>query len=236
MAALSHPGLAMIHGLEVWHSTPALIVEYCPGGTLEARLRRGRLSLAEACTLGDRLLDALAYMHAHHVTHRDVKPSNIGFAADDRIKLLDFGLSATGGPTSGASHTRTIGDETSGIAGTPRYMPPESFAGSGSAVHRDLWAAALVVHEAIGGTHPFGPPGPDADLPPALVSFFERALAHRPEDRFQTAGEQRDALGGVRRTHGEKAGGPGLEGMLPGDGGGLSDGDRQTGRRRSVDG
>jgi hypothetical protein len=236
MASLSHAGLAMIHGLEVWQSTPALIVEYCPGGTLDARLRRGRLSLAEACELGDRLLDALSYMHAHHITHRDVKPSNIGLAADGRVKLLDFGLSAAGTATSSASHASAIGDKTSGIAGTPLYMPPESFAGQGSAVHRDLWAAALVLYEALAGRHPFGPAGPAANLPPALVSFFERSLAQRPEDRFQTADEQRDALRDatrkpriVGRTHAETAGGSSLEGMLPGDGGGLSDGDRQTG-------
>src|SRR4029453_5469271 len=93
MAALNHPALATLYGVELWRGTPVLVVEYMTGGTLAARLATGPMSLAEIVALGVCIADALIYMHARGVLHRDVKPGNIGMTADGTVKLLDFGLS-----------------------------------------------------------------------------------------------------------------------------------------------
>lgn len=210
MAALSHPALASIHGVEVWRDTPALVVEYCPGGSLAARLQRGRLDAHDAFELGRTLLHALRYMHERGVAHRDIKPGNIGFTAEGRPKLLDFGISTVADASAAESELHE-GGETGSLMGTASYLPPESFLGRGSDVDRDLWGVALVMFEAIAGEHPYagssiaaiqralrlGPPDlrrwlPDAD--PAAVAFFLRALAADPVRRYRSASGQLAAL------------------------------------------
>jgi serine/threonine-protein kinase len=210
MAALSHPALASIYGVEVWRDTPALVVEYCPGGSLAARLERGRLDAPAAFELGRTLLQGLRYMHARGVAHRDIKPGNIGFTAEDEPKLLDFGIS-TAADGSAAQSGVPDGEETGSLVGTASYLPPESFLGRGTAVDRDLWGIAVVMFEAIAGEHPYaahgaaaiqralrlGPPDlrrwvPAAD--PAAVAFFQRALAVDPDGRYRSASEQLAAL------------------------------------------
>jgi hypothetical protein len=168
MAALNHAALATIYGLEFWRGTPVLVVEYFAGGTLADRVARGPLSREETIALGIRLADALGYMHERGLLHRDVKPSNIAFTADGAGKLLDFGLS----------------DAEAQTAGTPGYLPPEAFDGAPPDVALDLWGLAVVLLQARGG---------DAAYP---ADFFRRALAARASDRFQSAGEMRDALSG----------------------------------------
>ena len=166
MAALNHPSLATIYGLDVWRRTPVLVVEHLAGGTLAARLAHGPLAAADVVALGIRLLDALAYMHDRGLLHRDVKPANIGFTADGAAKLLDFGLSAAVGPP----------------AGTPGYLPPEALAGAAPDTAVDLWGAATVLAQAAGR---------DGG---GLAPFFARALAPAPADRFASAAGMRDAL------------------------------------------
>ena len=105
MAAVTHPAIAQIHGLETWRDHPLLVVEYLPGGTLAAHLDRGPLPRGEAVAVALTLSEALTALHDAGYVHGDVKPSNIGFASDGTAKLLDFGLSrltnAPGQPAGG---------------------------------------------------------------------------------------------------------------------------------------
>lgn len=92
MAAVSHPNLAYILAAETWRSTPFLVFEYLPGGTLSDRLDGGALHLRTALRLGQTLADALQRLHGAGILHRDIKPSNVGFTPEGTPKLLDFGL------------------------------------------------------------------------------------------------------------------------------------------------
>jgi serine/threonine-protein kinase len=125
-------------------------------------------------------------MHANGVLHRDLKPSNIGLASSGAPKLLDFGLAALTGRS-----------EEYPFAGTPAYLPPEAYEGAVADASFDVWALAIVLAEAIIGHHPYttgkSRPG-DVALGSDLVTFFNRALAISPDDRFQTATDVRAAL------------------------------------------
>jgi serine/threonine protein kinase len=94
MASVLHPNLACIYGVERWRGTPLLVGEYLEGGSLADRLARGPIEVAEALDIGIVIADVLDRVHGSGLLHRDVKPSNIGFAGDGQPKLLDFGLAA----------------------------------------------------------------------------------------------------------------------------------------------
>ena len=166
MAALNHPALATLYGVELWRGSPVLVVEYMAGGTLASRVTQGPMPLEEIVRLGITIADALAYMHGHGVLHRDVKPGNIGMTGDGAVKLLDFGLT-------GDEHTP---------AGTPAYLPREALEGADPDEAIDLWALALVLRDAGGTRYP------------ALDAFFHRALAPARADRYASAAAMRAAL------------------------------------------
>jgi serine/threonine-protein kinase len=194
MAAVEHPNLALIYGLEVWRRTPVLVVEYLPGGTLADRLRSGAQPLAAALEVGAQLCDAVAALHAHGVLHRDIKPSNVGFTRANVVKLLDFGVARF--RDSSVLPPMAAGDEAqaatnTAVAGTPMYLPPEALAGAPPDRYVYLWAIATVVLEIILGRHPYASNGvldvrrisgqvvPSralARLPDDVRAFFLRAL------------------------------------------------------------
>lgn len=164
MASVVHPNLALIYGAESFKGTPLLVVEYLEGGTLKDRLARGPLSDREAIELGIVLAGVLERLHAGGILHRDMKPSNIGFAGDGTPKLLDFGLARLVNDSEGglrgledASTSPTASADVlskSRFAGTPLYMPPEAFTEDRPTPLVDLWGLALVVYEALAGAHP----------------------------------------------------------------------------------
>jgi hypothetical protein len=217
MAAVTHPAVAVIYGVESWQGLPFLVVEHLAGGTLARRL--GSPWLAEdALRLGVELADALDAIHRRGLLHRDVKPSNIGFDGEAHPKLLDFGLARLvrlqGEPEGGrqpvveetwlhrgdASYTRSRG-----LAGTPLYLPPEAIAGEAPGPLQDLWGLSLVLFELIAGVHPFRARGVEETLervrrgrledlrhwapgcPGAVADLFGRALHLDPGKRPASA-------------------------------------------------
>lgn len=172
MAAVAHPNLATIYGIERWRNAPILVLEFLERGTLASRLR-SPLPIDDVLRLGILLAPALDQLHKAQVLHRDIKPTNIGFTRDDAPKLLDFGLAsflaeeATAGVTgsadaatdaSDASRTQAIWLGSLHLAGTPLYLPPEALDGAPPSASFDLWALSLVLFEAIAGRHPFAAP------------------------------------------------------------------------------
>src|SRR3954469_6880094 len=92
LAALNHPYIAHIYGLEDDDGLHALIMEVVEGPTLADRLATGPLPLGEALSVARQIAEALASAHGQAVVHRDLKPSNIKLRSDGTVKILDFGL------------------------------------------------------------------------------------------------------------------------------------------------
>ncbi len=143
MAAMAHPAIAQIHGVETWRGRPLLVVEYLAGGTLAARLDQGPVPGAQAVGVAIAVAEALSALHDAGYVHGDVKPSNVGFAADGAVKLLDFGL------------TRFADDGDGPTGGTLPYLSPEVLRGARAGAADDVWALCVVLHEMLTGTRPF---------------------------------------------------------------------------------
>lgn len=216
MAAVDHPHLATLFGLESFRGTPILVVELLAGGSLERRLGEP-WPAARALELIADVASALAALHERGYLHRDVKPSNIAFTARGEAKLLDFGLSlwladavpdGANGLADGPEpvlEARETGSDL--VVGTPLYLSPECLRGEAPTPQRDLWALGLVLWELLAGDHPWrGLPQREAlrrlaraELPPLtsalpdasgpLAGFLARALAPRREARFRDAQE-----------------------------------------------
>src|SRR4051794_31252485 len=92
LAALNHPAIALIHGLEDSNGVPALVMEFVDGETLADRLARGPLTIGDALPIALQIADAVASAHERGIIHRDLKPANIKLRADGSVKVLDFGI------------------------------------------------------------------------------------------------------------------------------------------------
>jgi Tol biopolymer transport system component len=161
LAALSHPNIAAIYGLEEAEGQHALVLELVEGATLADRIReRGRLPAAEAMAIARQVAEALDTAHERGIVHRDLKPANIKLTPAGLVKVLDFGLAkaTTGsGAPAAESGVATLADTREGlILGTAAYMSPEQARGQAVDKRTDIWAFGCVLYEMITGQVAFG--------------------------------------------------------------------------------
>jgi non-specific serine/threonine protein kinase len=191
---LNHPNIVHFSEFFELDGTYYLVMEYVAGGSLHDRLQRGKLSIERVLEVGLDLADALARAHRLGIIHRDVKPHNILLAADGTPCLSDFGL---------AYFTQHRPPSSPGDpAGTPFYMPPESFQGQQADERTDIWSLGVVLFEMLTGELPFtaetteelipkimAQPVPDLrslrpELPVELGDLVDLMLVKRHQDRI----------------------------------------------------
>jgi serine/threonine-protein kinase len=161
LAALNHPHIGAIYGLEEVDGCPALVLELIEGETLAEHIARGPLPLAETLAIARQIADALDAAHKKGIIHRDLKPANVKVTPDQVVKVLDFGLAkAVAGDRSASdltqSPTLTLGGTHDGmILGTAAYMSPEQARGKPVDKRTDIWAFGCVLYEMLTGHGPF---------------------------------------------------------------------------------
>ncbi len=171
LAALNHPNIAAIHGLEDSEAagasplSRAIVLELVEGPTLADRLAQGPIPLEEVLAIARQIAEAMEFAHEHGIIHRDLKPANIKLRADGTVKVLDFGLAkalsapgAASGPGPDVSQSPTLSDQATAagvILGTAAYMAPEQARGRLVDRRADVWAFGVVLFEMLAGSRPF---------------------------------------------------------------------------------
>ena len=216
LAALNHPNIGAIHGVEESDAVLALVLELIEGPTLADRITRGPIPPAEALPLAHQIASALESAHDQGIIHRDLKPSNIKLRPDGTVKVLDFGLAKALDPARGgtALDEDTITMPMDRVIGTAAYMSPEQARGQAVDKRADIWAFGCVVYEMVTGQRAFGradtsdtmtaviglepdwaklPPG----LPPVLQACLRACLRKDPKQRLHDIGDVRLTLEGA---------------------------------------
>ena len=160
LAAVSHPNIASVYGVEDADGQRLLVMEYVPGETLADRLAGGSMTVREAIDICRQVAAAIEAAHEGGIIHRDLKPGNIRLTPDGTVKVLDFGL-AKGSIASNAdlaqSPTLTYSPTVAGvILGTAGYMSPEQARGKVVDRRADVWAFGCVLYECLTRQRAFG--------------------------------------------------------------------------------
>lgn len=200
VAALSHPHIVNIYDVGEEDGTYYMVMEYVDGKNLKEYIReKGRLSTHEAIRITRQIAEALEQAHSAGVVHRDIKPQNILFSREGKVKVTDFGIAIAGDGV-----TVTVGDE---IIGTVQYISPEQARGGIAGKQSDLYSLGIVLYEMVTGKVPFSGESPVAvamkhiqeqivpprlivdSIPESLEQIILKAVEKDAADRYTNAGE-----------------------------------------------
>jgi serine/threonine-protein kinase len=188
LAALNHPHIAQIHGLEEANGTQFLALELVDGESLDKRIARGPIPIDGALAIAKQIAEALEAAHDKGIVHRDLKPANIALTTDGNVKVLDFGLAKAAESTNAsldvtASPTITSPAMMTGVGvilGTAAYMAPEQAKGRPADKRSDIWAFGCVLYEMLTGKRAFD--GEDVSDMLAAVLRGDPSWAALPAD------------------------------------------------------
>ena len=218
---LTHPNIVAVYDYGEDGAIAYIVMEYAPGTELKKMLDKGeRLPPAESARIMEGLLAGLQYSHERGVVHRDVKPGNIILTPEGVVKIADFGIARIE-----SSSMTQVGT----VMGTPAYMSPEQFMGQTVDARTDIYSSGVMLYQLLTGERPYEggmtaimhkalntePPRPSelsVTAPPALDAVVAKAMAKRPENRFESAAAFaqaiREAMSGASasRDHGIRPG------------------------------
>ena len=211
VSALSHPHIATIHDYGESDGQPYIVMELVKGETLGELMHNERLTIPRALEIIEQVAMALAEAHRNGIVHRDIKPTNVAIDHRGEVKVLDFGLAKQINPeeldVTDPDRQTLLNTETQEgmVVGTPMYLSPEQALGVEIDARSDLFSLGTLLYECIAGKPPFDgvtrieictkvirddPPPPSRFNPnvnAALDQITLKALAKKPEDRYQTA-------------------------------------------------
>lgn len=213
-ALIEHPAICEVYEVGEHDGTPYIAMRLVEGQTLEERTESGilpdRTAITEILREVEQIALALHAAHLKGLVHRDLKPANIMVTPERETVLLDFGLARRFD-----SDSEALTDE-AGRVGTPAYMSPEALAGGSLDPRTDIYSLGATLFECLSGTRPYhgataqammheiiSAPVPDpriqnSAVSPALALVVRTALAKRPRNRYQNAGELAADLAAAR--------------------------------------
>jgi dipeptidyl aminopeptidase/acylaminoacyl peptidase/predicted Ser/Thr protein kinase len=216
LASVSHANIATVYGLEETVGTKFLVMERIEGETLARCLSRGALPVEEAIEIARDIAAGVEAAHAAGVVHRDLKPGNVMFKADGRVKVLDFGLAREVKAAPAVDHSWASEDAEpslsrgltaeGSIVGTPGYMSPEQIRGRPVDRRTDVFSLGCILYECLAGRVAFpGATGADviagilerdpdgsllpANTPASVRRLLTRCLAKDPDHRMRDMGD-----------------------------------------------
>jgi hypothetical protein len=199
---LNHPNIVTIFDVGEEAGTAYIAMELLEGPSLQQVLReRKPIPFHSVADVVAQVADALHHAHQFSIVHRDVKPANVVVSRSGRAKLTDFGVAYV--PASDVTQSGSA-------LGSPRYMSPEQVLGQAIDARADVFSLGVVLYELLARTTPFERPGDtsvfalmqriagephpplrqvDPEIPSGFDRILDRALAKRPQDRYQSAAE-----------------------------------------------
>jgi serine/threonine-protein kinase len=193
---LNHPGIVAVYEYGEDDGTAFIAMEYVEGRELKDVFDKSeRYPLGEVVRIMSQLLEAIGHAHANGIVHRDIKPANVFLMKDGRIKVGDFGIARME-----SSNLTQAGS----VLGTPAYMSPEQFMGQTVDGRSDLFSAGVILYQFLTGEKPFtgqlttimhkvlkedpiAPSELNVQVPHGFDNLVRKALAKRPDERFQNA-------------------------------------------------
>lgn len=205
LATLRHPAIPRIYDYFIENSRAYLVLEFVNGQNLEQSISEANGFFAEEQILGwaVEICDVLEYLHSYKpepIVFRDVKPSNIMVNLQGHVALVDFGIAKV-----------FEGDQKNTMIGTQGYSPPDQYRGEATP-KVDIYALGATLHHLLTLKDPqLEAPFSFSERPirdinpgvsPELIAVVDRALAYKPEDRYDSAGEMKEALLNVAQQTG----------------------------------
>jgi tRNA A-37 threonylcarbamoyl transferase component Bud32/tetratricopeptide (TPR) repeat protein len=209
VARLNHPNIVTIYDFGEEGGRPYMAMELLEGIDLREAILKKLLSPGDRLRVMVEICAGLAYAHERGVVHRDLKPANIHLTRTGQVKIMDFGLARI------ADSDMT---QAGLVMGTPNYMAPEQVRGERADTRSDVFALGAVMYELLSARKPFDAPSVHTilmqvlqeepqplhslspELPPAVVSVVEKALAKDPGARFRDAGEMLEGVRAAREA------------------------------------
>lgn len=203
---LTHPNIVGVFDYGETSDIAYIVMEFVDGPSVKSLLdKQERFAMADTVRLMSDLLTGLKFSHDRGVVHRDVKPANVMLTSDGQGKIADFGIARI--ESSSMTQAGTV-------LGTPAYMSPEQFMGQVVDARTDIYSSGVVLYQLLTGERPFeggmsaimhkalntepvAPSQLSVTCPPAFDAVIRKAMAKRPEDRFQSASEFLEAIRGA---------------------------------------
>jgi eukaryotic-like serine/threonine-protein kinase len=200
---LTHPNIVGVFDYGETNDLAYIVMEFVDGPSVKSLVdRQERFAVADTVRIMTDLLTGLKFSHDRGVVHRDIKPANIMLTSEGQGKIADFGIARI--ESSSMTQAGTV-------LGTPAYMSPEQFMGQVVDARTDIYSSGVVLYQLLTGERPFEggmsaimhkalntEPVPPSQLsvtsPPAFDAVIRKAMAKRPEDRFQSAADFLEAI------------------------------------------
>ncbi len=213
---ITHPHIIRIYDFIALKSTSsyAISMEYFPSHSLADEMAGNKiLDMDRIVMIALQVCDGMSAAQKAHVIHRDLKPANVLINDQDNVKIVDFGLAAA------ASHTDSRITKSGILIGTPTYMSPEQARGKTIDSRTDIYSLGILMYSMAAGRPPYKgddamailfqhaegkakpPTAYNPDIPEDLENIIMKAMAHEPDNRYQTFMELHSDLKAYQTSH-----------------------------------